>query len=51
MEAGQVDPALAQALGQQLSSIAARAQVEAYMASLRQRYKVEINKAALATKE
>ncbi len=51
VEAGQVDPALAQALGQQLSSIAARAQVEAYMASLRQRYKVEINKAALATKE
>lgn len=52
VEAGQVEAAQSQALAQQLNSIEARAQVEAYMAALRQRYKVEVNSSALeAAKE
>ncbi len=51
VEAGQTDEKLTQALGQQLNSINARAQVEAYMAALRKRYKVEINTEALGAKE
>lgn len=52
VEAGQVETAQSQALAQQLNSIEARAQVEAYMAALRQRYKVEVNSSALeAAKE
>ncbi|MCX8145706.1 MAG: SurA N-terminal domain-containing protein [Azovibrio sp.] len=39
------------ALKQQLNSLAASAEVEAYMAALRQRYKVEVRKDALRAKD
>ena len=51
VESAQVGADVAAALKQQLNSIEANAQVEAYMAALRQRYKVEVHKEALATKE
>ena len=49
VEAGEIEPALAEALTRQLNSIAGRSQVEAYLAALRKRYKVELDTAAIAT--
>ena len=51
VESAQVGPDVAAALKQQFNGIEASAQVEAYMAALRQRYKVEVHKEALASKE
>ncbi|GHT94330.1 peptidylprolyl isomerase [Betaproteobacteria bacterium] len=45
--AGELPDELAQALGEQLANINAKQQVDAYMAALRQRYKVAINKQQL----
>jgi len=51
VESAQVDANVKAALEEQLTSLEANAQVQAYMAALRQRYKVDINKEALAAKE
>jgi peptidyl-prolyl cis-trans isomerase D len=45
--AGELPDELVQALGEQLASIGANAQVSAYRAALRQRYKVDINRKQL----
>lgn len=51
VQPGVAEPALAQTLEQQLGRLTSRAQLEAYMASLRERYKVEVNKTLLNTKD
>lgn len=52
VEAGEVmDAARRDVLVRQLNSFAAQQEVQTYLAALRERYKVEINKAALANKD
>jgi peptidyl-prolyl cis-trans isomerase D len=52
VEAGPaLDDARRQAMLRQLGTIEAQEEVQAYLAALRARYKVEINKAALEAKE